>query len=311
MFLPYLYKQCEAAKRSEFADFDAAVDEFFSKIEAQKEAVEQKEKEHNVTKKLDKVKEDQDRRIKALANQEEDNTHSARLIEDNAPLVDQLIQTINSLIAAQMSWQQIKDVVKQEKKKGDPVASAIHELKLQTNQVTVLLYQNLETDDEDEHSMPAKKLDIDLSLGALANATEYYKKKKKATEKKQKTLNVAETVMKAAEKKVRKQLQEVRTQSTINKIRKPYWFEKFNWCISSDGYIIVSGRDMQQNEVRIVHIRLIYIDVRVLTGCRCCTSATCNRTTFTCTQISAEPARASSRTRLLIVSARCLQSRDH
>jgi predicted ribosome quality control (RQC) complex YloA/Tae2 family protein len=249
MFLPYLYKQCEAAKRSEFADFDAAVDEFFSKIEAQKEAVEQKEKEHNVTKKLDKVKEDQERRIKALASQEDDNTHSAQLIESNAPLVDQLIQTINSLIAAQMSWQQIKDVVKQEKKKGDPVASAIHELKLQTNQVVVLLFENLATDDEDEHAMPAKKLDIDLSLSALANATEYYKKKKKATEKKQKTLNVAETVMKAAEKKVRKQLQEVRTQSTINKIRKPYWFEKFNWFISSDGYVIVSGRDMQQNEM--------------------------------------------------------------
>ena len=30
--------------------------------------------------------------------------------------------------------------------------------------------------------------------------------------------------------------------------RKVYWFEKFHWFISSEGYIVVYGRDMQQNE---------------------------------------------------------------
>jgi hypothetical protein len=28
-----------------------------------------------------------------------------------------------------------------------------------------------------------------------------------------------------------------------------HWFEKFNWCISSEGYLILSGRDAQQNEM--------------------------------------------------------------
>lgn len=28
-----------------------------------------------------------------------------------------------------------------------------------------------------------------------------------------------------------------------------HWFEKFNWCISSEGYLILSGRDAQQNEI--------------------------------------------------------------
>lgn len=27
------------------------------------------------------------------------------------------------------------------------------------------------------------------------------------------------------------------------------WFEKFYWCVSSDGYLIIGGRDAQQNEM--------------------------------------------------------------
>jgi predicted ribosome quality control (RQC) complex YloA/Tae2 family protein len=30
--------------------------------------------------------------------------------------------------------------------------------------------------------------------------------------------------------------------------RKPHWFEKFRWFISSDGVVVVAGCDAQQNE---------------------------------------------------------------
>jgi len=32
-------------------------------------------------------------------------------------------------------------------------------------------------------------------------------------------------------------------------MRKVHWFEKFNWFISSENYLIISGRDAQQNEM--------------------------------------------------------------
>lgn len=31
--------------------------------------------------------------------------------------------------------------------------------------------------------------------------------------------------------------------------RKPHWFERFHWFISSENYLVVSGRDAQQNEL--------------------------------------------------------------
>ena len=35
----------------------------------------------------------------------------------------------------------------------------------------------------------------------------------------------------------------------VQQVRKPYWFERFNWFISGENYLVLSGRDAQQNEL--------------------------------------------------------------
>lgn len=35
----------------------------------------------------------------------------------------------------------------------------------------------------------------------------------------------------------------------VSKARKAYWFEKFLWFISSENYLVIAGRDRQQNEL--------------------------------------------------------------
>lgn len=32
-------------------------------------------------------------------------------------------------------------------------------------------------------------------------------------------------------------------------VRKAAWYERFNWFISSENYLVISGRDAQQNEL--------------------------------------------------------------
>lgn len=58
--------------------------------------------------------------------------------------------------------------------------------------------------------------------------------------------------MKSAEKKIRADLKtaqtKVKRQQILSK-RKTFWFEKFNWFISSDNFLVISGRDFQQNEL--------------------------------------------------------------
>lgn len=54
---------------------------------------------------------------------------------------------------------------------------------------------------------------------------------------------------KSAEKKTKQILKESAKIAVINKARKTHWFEKFYWFISSDNYLVVGGRDRQQNEL--------------------------------------------------------------
>ena len=35
----------------------------------------------------------------------------------------------------------------------------------------------------------------------------------------------------------------------MQQLRKPHWFEKFHWFVTSENYLVVSGRDAQQNEL--------------------------------------------------------------
>lgn len=40
-----------------------------------------------------------------------------------------------------------------------------------------------------------------------------------------------------------------KTVAAITHMRKVHWFEKFNWFVSSENYLVISGRDAQQNEL--------------------------------------------------------------
>ncbi|KYQ88372.1 DUF814 family protein [Tieghemostelium lacteum] len=262
-FVPYLYKQYQSRKVLEYESFDLAVDQFFSEIESQKIEQQRIVQEQNVLKKLDKVKEEHQKRIDSLLNQEELNIRKASLIELNLQEVDQCIAFIRYGVNAGMDWTMLGQMVKEEKKKNPySVANKIKQLKLEQNKVTLLLSDQHLFDDEDldEETQDGKKkkkkneplsIDVDISISALANAKTYYDTKKKSHQKAEKTIAQTEFALKAAEKKTRQQLAEVnlKVKSSMTQMRKVFWFEKFHWFISSDNYLVISGKDAQQNEL--------------------------------------------------------------
>lgn len=77
----------------------------------------------------------------------------------------------------------------------------------------------------------------------------YYDQKRNAAKKQQKTIESQVKALKSAERKTLQTLKEVHTITNINKARKTYWFEKFFWFISSENYLVIAGRDQQQNEL--------------------------------------------------------------
>ena len=74
----------------------------------------------------------------ALLTQTED-IRKAELIELNADLVERASLVIRSAVANAMDWGDIELLVKEARGRDDPVAMAIHSLKLGANQITLLL----------------------------------------------------------------------------------------------------------------------------------------------------------------------------
>ncbi|XP_075782261.1 ribosome quality control complex subunit NEMF isoform X1 [Pelodiscus sinensis] len=279
-FHPFLFSQHLKCPYMEFESFDKAVDEFYSKLEGQKIDLKALQQEKQALKKLDNVRKDHEHRLEALHQAQEIDKVKGELVEMNLDIVDRAIQVVRSALANQIDWTEIGAIVKEAQAQGDPVASAIKELKLQTNHITMLLKnpyilseeEEEEEDDEGDHwkeveepkgkkkkhknkqlKKPQKNkpllVDVDLSLSAYANAKKYYDHKRHAAKKTQKTVEAAEKAFKSAEKKTKQTLKEVQTVTTIQKARKVYWFEKFLWFISSENYLIIAGRDQQQNEM--------------------------------------------------------------
>ncbi|KAM4543259.1 ribosome quality control complex subunit NEMF [Odontesthes bonariensis] len=273
-FHPFLFAQHAKSPYLEFDTFDKAVDEFFSKMESQKIDMKALHQEKQAMKKLENVKKDHVQRLEALHQAQEVDRVKGELVEMNLPMVDRALQVVRSALANQVDWTEIGIIVKEAQAAGDPVACAIKDLKLQTNHITMLLKNPYISEDEQEEEKKdaveekgkknrnkdkgqSKKLqrnkpmlvDVDLGLSAYANAKRYYDHKRSAEKKEQKTIEAADKAMKSAEKKTQQTLKEVQTVTTIQKARKVYWFEKFLWFISSENYLVIAGRDQQQNEM--------------------------------------------------------------
>ncbi|TPX46340.1 hypothetical protein SeMB42_g03741 [Synchytrium endobioticum] len=286
-FHPYLFAQHNGRPHLEFESFNIATDTFFSRIEAQKLELRARQAELNAQKRIETVKAGHESQIKGLASQQEESTKVARAMELNMCDIDSLLQTLRTLLASGMDWQDLNKLVKDETIKGNKIASMIVALKMESSTVSISLRdpddtgiddvhspseddaqtddsatESDESDDEDG-SIPSSVTnkpnnetlgrmliaDIDIYASAFSNARKYYDVKKSAAMKQEKTQEAAEKAVKSAERKILQELKTAQKQvPSMTKVRKPYWFEKFLWFVSSENYLVVGGHDAQQNE---------------------------------------------------------------
>ncbi|MDP2666986.1 MAG: NFACT RNA binding domain-containing protein [Candidatus Diapherotrites archaeon] len=91
------------------------------------------------------------------------------------------------------------------------------------------------------------KIVLDASKSAQANATAFFEKAKRL---KQKIAGAREGLRLVEEKRAlldKKSVVEQKPKPLIR--RKVDWYEKFHWCLTSNGLLIVGGRDAHSNEV--------------------------------------------------------------
>lgn len=271
-FLPRQFEQDPAYTVVTFDNFNKTVDEFFSSIEGQKLESKLSEKEAAAKRKLEAARADQAKRIQGLQHVQALNVQKAGAIEANVERVQEAMDAVNGLLAQGMDWVDIGKLIEREQRRGNAVAEIIVlPLNLAENTITLLLggeemeaeptdegydsdaSSESEDDESKEDTEEPEKLAIDINLGLSpwANAGEYYDERRTATAKEQKTAEQSQIALKNAEKKIAAELQKGLKQEKplLHAIRRQLWFEKFVWFISSDGYLVIAGKDASQNEI--------------------------------------------------------------
>ena len=258
----------------EFSGFNKTVDKFFSSIEGQKLESKLQEREDNARRKMDQARHEHEKRIGGLQEVQELNVQKAQAIEANLDRVEEAAAALNGLIAQGMDWVEIGRLIEMEQSRHNPVAELIKlPLKLQENTATLLLASwsqeeedelaevtDSEPSDSDEDATPARArpaedkrlaVDIDLALSGWSNARQYYDQRKVAATKQDKTQQASAKALKSTEAKITADLRKGLKQEkqVLRPVRKQMWFEKFVYFISSDGYLVLGGKDAQQNEI--------------------------------------------------------------
>ncbi|MEM0149922.1 MAG: NFACT RNA binding domain-containing protein [Candidatus Micrarchaeaceae archaeon] len=89
--------------------------------------------------------------------------------------------------------------------------------------------------------------EIDFTISAQRNADAYYKKAKKLAQKREGAQNaIAELGKKLEEVKKRN---EAAPKHAFIKATNREWYEKFHWFTTSEGFLVIGGRDSHQNEM--------------------------------------------------------------
>lgn len=208
----------EGLERKEFPSFSMALDEFFFSADT---APKPKTA-------LERRKEMQERSIGEFRLREEECSRNGELIYERYGEIEAILKAISEAMDKGFTYSEIWARIKTS---GLPVAKQIISIDYQ-GEVKLQL----------EEDGPVFNLNAKLTLPQ--NAKRYYDKSKEMTKKIDGAKKALETTTKLIEKKA---APSPKTRRVVKR-RKPRWYERFRWFNSSDGFLVIGGRDANSNE---------------------------------------------------------------
>ncbi len=225
--LPFELSSYEKFEKKYFATFNEALDEYFS-TGAEKKCVEVKEGKEIKQKKLGVYEyrlQKQTQALEKFKNEERALVHKGELIYANYQTIDGILNAIKAARDKGYSWDDIKNILKSS---DMPEAQAVKSINPDKGTVNVTL-------DNEE-------VELDIKLSVTQNSQVYYDKSKKLSSKIKGALLAIETT-----KKITGKEEAPRTRQKLP-IQKQKWYEQFRWFFSSDGFLVIGGRDAESNE---------------------------------------------------------------
>lgn len=222
-------------KKQYFESYNEAADEYFSaKVRSEIKGVQENiwGKEVNKYAKRLKIQEDTLENFKKTII---DSTKKGDLIYAYYSQIDEILKVIHKA-REKYSWMEISKTIKSARKKGVEDVKMVESIDKLGNLVLVI---------EDQRIL------IDSNKPIPENAEVYYEKGKKAKRKIKGVLVAIERTKKQlAEVEKKKEFALERVMVPQKRVKKELkWFEKLRWFLSSDGYLVIGGRDAHTNEI--------------------------------------------------------------
>ncbi|CAD25499.1 hypothetical protein [Encephalitozoon cuniculi GB-M1] len=175
--------------------------------------------------KVDKVRKRQEEYVKEMEQQGELLRRKAELLERNSKLVNRILDIFKVVKKNRIKWTDFEKFWGQENKKGNEVSKAIVKTDFMAHKCWIVL--------------EGEEIEIDFDSSLFSNISGLYQKSKKLEEKIRRTRDSLEEVLKRIAPKI----------ESKKITRAPYWFEKFHFFFSSDGVLVIGGKNAQQNEI--------------------------------------------------------------
>ena len=131
----------------DYYDFDQCVDEYFSQAEKHKEKSKLESKENAIWQKMNRIQEDQEKRIQGLQREQDLSDFKAQLLQKYVFEAQAIIDILSVMINSGIGWKDINRMVKEERKANNPFAALIYSISFEKNLVSLMLDAVDESDD--------------------------------------------------------------------------------------------------------------------------------------------------------------------
>ncbi|NJE84904.1 fibronectin-binding domain-containing protein [Thermococcus sp. CX2] len=233
--LPIELKWYEGYEREYFSTFSEALDEYFGKITVEKARLEQTKKLEGKKRQLLMTLKKQEEMLKGFEEQARANQELGDLIYANFTLIENLLAEFRKAVE-KLGWEEFKRRIEEGKKAGNKVALMVKSTDPKEKAVTI--------------ELDGKKIRLYLNKSIGENAELYYEKAKKAKHKLEGALKAYEDTKRKLDEIEKLIEEETKKELAVKRIerRKKKWFEKFRWFVSSEGFLVLAGKDASTNE---------------------------------------------------------------
>ena len=234
---PIRLKKYESLKAEPYASFNKALDDYYTRTSQAGGISEAKKEYEKELARQQRMLKDQQKTLEEAQRAIERNKLFGDLLYSHFGELVLLLQQILDAKSRGEIWEHVASILEKEKKEGH--SPAIYFDSFDAKNLTL------------NASVDGSVISIRLNWTIQANAAEYYERMKKAQRKldgSKKALKETQHRVEELQEKWTEKAEQAQVEKAPRKTEKA-WYEKFRWFNSSDGFLVLGGRDATTNEI--------------------------------------------------------------